>query len=293
MTEKLLRFYFKIYFSNPIWKIKNRKARKLWKNPSLPEALNRIVGDLWENGIASSSLEELSFPIGELLNELSQRETPTYSKQNYYSYYPTVTKFNFQDAFHRFAVDEKILNIAAGYMRMWPKFYYLFLTKTGIIQEKDPQSAQSWHRDKEDLIRLKVHVYLSDVDQKSGPFFYLKKSHYGGKYWNLCGHSFLEGSSFHNDSEVEPYVDPKDIFACLGKKGTVIFTDTSGLHKGGFSTGRERIMFTAGYRSSASPWRSFLKVLPHEKLSEMQEYALSPNHNPFSRKLYYYFKGVR
>ena len=42
-----------------------------------------------------------------------------------------------------------------------------------------PIASQIWHRDYEDKKLLKVFVYFTDVDEKSGAFSVVSKTHYG------------------------------------------------------------------------------------------------------------------
>jgi hypothetical protein len=54
------------------------------------------------------------------------------------------------------------------------------------------------------------------------------------------------------DSDLEKIVDTSDIVKCVGKRGTLVFVDTVGLHKGGYSTEHERITMLATFFSRAS-----------------------------------------
>ena len=55
-------------------------------------------------------------------------------------------------------------------------------------------------------------------------------------------------------------IPPEAIKTFTGKAGTMIFCDTSGLHQGGYATGKERIMSTFGYYSHASLWPVELEI---------------------------------
>jgi hypothetical protein len=113
-----------------------------------------------------------------------------------------------------------------------------------------PIASQNWHRDGEDRQVLKIFIYLNDVDEETGPFMYVKESIKGLKYGKLFPQRPPEGS-YPNES-VDKAVSPEDIKLCLGKAGTVIFCDTTGLHRGGYAFSKERTMFTASYQASSS-----------------------------------------
>lgn len=112
---------------------------------------------------------------------------------------------------------------------------------------------------------LKFFVYLNDVNEAGGPFTYIPYSRYGLRW----GNTFPGGvtSDFYPPEGGVENIIPRDVArVCTGRAGTVIFCDTSGLHKGGYALKKERTMFTAGFRSQASPWRSFFRY--PENLSE-------------------------
>ena len=55
--------------------------------------------------------------------------------------------------------------------------------------------------------------------------------------------------------ENEDQIIPReDVAVMVGKAGTLIFCDTTGLHRGGFAVEGHRLMYTSVYASSASLW---------------------------------------
>ena len=77
---------------------------------------------------------------------------------------------------------------------------------------------------------------------------YIPQSHEGGKWHTVFPQKlFAKEGVYPNVGEVERVIStaPK---ICTGRAGTIIFCDTTGLHKGGYSTHKERIMFTALYK---------------------------------------------
>lgn len=104
-------------------------------------------------------------------------------------------------------------------------------------------------------------------------------SQFGGRY----GHLFPQrppSGIYPPAGAVEELVKEADIKYCTGRAGTVIFCDTSGLHKGGYATGAERIMFTDGFQSEAGP-RPIRYNKPegfadfYKNLNPIQKFALS------------------
>ena len=93
---------------------------------------------------------------------------------------------------------------------------------------------------------LKAFIYLSDVDESAGPFTYVIGSTYGKRYGRLFPQHPPLGS-YPPEGAVEAAVSPEHVRVMTGQAGTVIFCDTTGIHRGGYATGRERLMFTAFY----------------------------------------------
>ena len=292
---KIIRFLIKrkfFYFvrnSWPVWFfILNREGRRKYKKapPSLGAVEKRIVADLKTYGIATSSLEEL-FPGKNLFPELLEYAIPLKEEarvkskkvflKNLFDLRPLL---DFSNHYVKFALNEKVLNIISSYLKLYPKFrgYTLNVTtpmETGSV----PIDSQRWHRDPEDKIVVKMFLYLTDVDRGSGPFTYVKGSHHLGKYWNLFPTAPPAGS-YPPAEEVSKKIEVSDVLVCTGKAGTIIFCETSGLHKGGFATENERLMSTSIYATKAVMSPMALTILDDLdakklKLPAVVEYALS------------------
>lgn len=119
---------------------------------------------------------------------------------------------------------------------------------------RPPAITQNWHVDQEDYYGVKVYIYLSDVDDYSGPLEYFSGTHPKGQ-WSaevaqLCAETFVsDGSDDPHypkfDCQVENGTIFKHVRADLwrqftGKAGTVVFFDTRGLHRGGHALGSSR-----------------------------------------------------
>jgi len=77
----------------------------------------------------------------------------------------------------------------------------------------------------------------------------------------------------------------------------MIFCDTIGLHKGGYATQKERVLFTGGYCSSASAWRTAFnhpanleEEMRRENFGEKARFAVEFNSNPTWTALLYWLK---
>lgn len=281
----VFRPYFALRTSWPVWfYFLNREGRCLWqgKEKEIGEVARRIAADLHRDGIAITNLREL-FPeenwfenlrvyAETLLPQAKIREGKPFLKQCW----DDKMVIDLENPYVRFVLDERVLSVTNAYFEMYGKFYYLALDLTMVV----PQSSlairsQNWHRDPEDKKMCKMLLYLSDVDEKAGPFQYVKGSHYGGRWGGVSPQRPPLGS-YPAEGVVERRVLPADIFTCIGRAGSVIFADTAGLHRGGYATGRERLMFTAEYSTKAA-----LRPIHYRYSPEFQK--MSKSLGPFGR----------
>ena len=165
---------------------------------------------------------------------------------------------------------------------MYSRLKYHDLAKTmPIAKDGKAVLSQKWHRDPEEKRICKVFIYLSDVDETSGPFTYAYKSTFRNKYGHLSPQK-PPASTYPPDGYVEKNIPKEELREMTGKAGTMIFCDTSGLHKGGLATEKERIMYTAYYASWACKDATRYKLPSNweearQNLSPEQIFALERN----------------
>jgi hypothetical protein len=165
------------------------------------------------------------------------------------------------DPLIRFGASDAVLNIVNGYRGGRTKLLDLDIWYTVPFPAADERVAsQRWHRDPEDQHVVKVFVYYTDVDEDSGPFQYVKGSPEGGRYgdlwpWTRAMSSRLPWARrrlYPSEKRVEKRIPADDIATITGPAGTVIFCDTSGLHRGGFAKRRERVISYHTYVSAGA-----------------------------------------
>lgn len=167
--------------------------------------------------------------------------------------------FDAEDIFARFALNNTLLNIADAYFRMRAKLRYYNVWYTAASASAARES-QLWHFDREDNYILKIFLYLDDVDEGSGPFTYALGTHRKGQFRSIVPEYFLEGGVRRTTDEQMAVVFPrKNWRKCIGKKGTIIFADTRGYHKGGEARTKDRLMYTCMYTSPASESKELIK----------------------------------
>jgi len=155
-------------------------------------------------------------------------------------------------AWLRACVSQRMLGVANAYLEMWSKLSYVDLWYTVAQGETAERAAsQLWHFDFDDKHLLKAFLYLADVDAGTGPFEYVAESQPGGKYHGVRP---WRPASFGRvpEEDVRSQVPDEAIRTFTAPRGTVIFCNTSGLHRGGFATAGPRILATATYCSPAS-----------------------------------------
>jgi len=93
--------------------------------------------------------------------------------------------------------------------------------------ESDPNfaslNAQAFHSDRERLSFIKFFVYLTDIDESTGPHVYAGGTHRKRKI------SFLNDRRYSDKELLDAGIELTPIY---GKAGTIIVANTQGLHKG-------------------------------------------------------------
>ena len=115
--------------------------------------------------------------------------------------------------------------------------------------QQEPTDAQLWHRDRADWKMVKLFVYLTDVDEESGPHIYAKNSALGGHLVDL-----------RRFKEAEVREHYKDVVVATGFAGHAIMTNPQGLHRGSLPTKLPRLVFEATYSLMGLPNANYL---PH------------------------------
>ena len=115
--------------------------------------------------------------------------------------------------------------------------------------ENSDYSAQQYHFDMSRSRWLNFFVYLSDVDENSGPHCYIRGSH---KFTNNSKGDLLlqRGYTRISDEEIKVSYNTSDIMELTGKRGTIMAVDTRGFHKGKTLIKGYRLMFEMVFSSS-------------------------------------------
>lgn len=235
-----------------MWYLRNWHYRALQEKSPLPlnPLQQRILNDLKVDGIAITHIDEL-FPESDwqkILTEYGnalransfQNKTKTYWQEMW-----DVKSFllDLKNPFARFAIEEKNIAIANAYQGMYSRLHSIGLSETMPVAPGTPAiQSQQWHRDIGNKTYPKIFVYLSDVGEEDGPFIYLKGSQMHGRWYHLFPQINPHTNALGRiqDADIEKSPMQADIVKCTGRAGTLVFADTAGIHKGGYSTRNPR-----------------------------------------------------
>jgi hypothetical protein len=235
---------------------------------TLSDQQSSVLARVNSDGVAITSAQTLLGPdscFDELMNavddlERNHAEAIAGARADFNSNNHKSKAFNFRllgdhpllepsSVFTRFALQKPILEIVNSYFGMFTRLRAYNVWHT-FVSKLAPQDSQLWHHDPEDNCILKVFVYLSNVDDDAGPFTYAVGTHLKG---GLCRKPRGAGNR-SDDKQMAEVVPPERWVRCTGPKGTIIFADTRGYHKGGFAQERDRIMYICVFTSQATKY---------------------------------------
>jgi hypothetical protein len=158
----------------------------------------------------------------------------------------------FDDPWFRLCASRRLVDLANAYLGMWSKLEYVDVWYS-VPQAVDAErvASQRWHRDYDDQHLLKAFLYLVDVDEDTGPFEYVPGSARGGPYAGAWPWRPL-GENYPSQEELAERVPTDAVKTFTAPRGTIIFCNTSGFHRGGFTKAKPRVLATVTYSSPAS-----------------------------------------
>jgi hypothetical protein len=179
-------------------------------------------------------------------SELRRRE----GKEFLVRKYAYGVELGLDDPWLRLGYNRRLLDIANSYVGMWSKLEYVDLWYTPPVAGDQRKSSQRWHRDFNDRHLLKAFLYMVDVDEDTGPFEYVPGSAPGGDLDSLWPWRPL-GDNYPPEDELAQKTAERAV-SFTAPKGTIIFCNTAGFHRGGFAKSKPRVLATVTYSSPAS-----------------------------------------
>jgi Phytanoyl-CoA dioxygenase (PhyH) len=251
--------------------LSNRRSRRRFdgEKPQLDAVQQRIVADLETEGFSLLLFSEL-FPDEaewaalEKLGERFVSETEAtlasdpdalrvrQGKEFVVRKHSYESELGLDDPWFRASASHRMLDVANTYLGLWSKLEYVDVWYSRPQPESAGRvSSQRWHRDFNDRRLVKTFLYLVDVDEGAGPFQYVPGSAPGGRRGDLWPWRPL-GENYPPEDELERQIAEDGARVFTGPKGTLLFCNTAGFHRGGFATEKPRVLATATYSSPAS-----------------------------------------
>lgn len=172
----------------------------------------------------------------------------------------------------KLALDPKLLEVVSSYLGLWPRLYQVH-SWLNYPTEEPPKASQMWHRDPEDLRLVKAFIYLVDVDEDTGPFTYIPRTHSFGELAGLVPRH--RDRKRVEDEEMNSTLSLDLHRVCTGPADTMILADTVGYHRGGKPRSKNRVLLTFTYTSA---WQAkpgpLISGTPSWQMNDMQRMAL-------------------
>ena len=243
--------------------------------PALTEAQRRIADELSRTGIAVTSAEALGLPeearraLAAMLDEFVASEhvraalsvdAESFSRRapkgdDYMlKRFPEGPVIPASSPLLRVGLSPMMLGVVNTYLHLWAELTYTDLWHTIPVDIGRRIGSQRWHRDPEDRRMVKVYYYHAPVTEESGPLEYVRESHSSGRFGKLWSWhpTVLHTERYPKEQELERAVPREQRVLATGPAETIVFCDTSGLHRGGISHGAPRILATWTFVTPAS-----------------------------------------
>ena len=250
--------------------LSNRKSRRLFSHeqPELDDVQRRIVSEVDTQGFSLVTFDDLF--SSELWSDIEAQRDVFVSeteadlaaggenvrvrqgKEFVVRLHSYGVELGLDDPWFRACASHRMLDIANAYLRMWSKLEYIDEWYS-VPQPTQAEriSSQRWHRDFNDKHLLKAFLHLVDVEEGMGPFQYVAGSQPGGPYADAWAWRPL-GQNYPTEEELEQRVPASAVQTFVGPKASLLFCNTCGFHRGGFSTTNPRVLATVTYSSPAS-----------------------------------------
>jgi len=165
--------------------------------------------------------------MSESLKKIISEKTKLDSKKKYKI---NVTELFSRELLHSYCNSDFFIKLANNYMQVPSKLSYCeILFDHNIHDQQQEIETQMFHRDHNGILFLKIFTYLTDVRIENGPYSYIENSH---KTQNLqLNKKDIRNNIRYDNSDVYSKLKKSEkVF--IGKSGSIVFSDTTGLHRG-------------------------------------------------------------
>ncbi len=274
--------------SGPGWNLIHRNAISRYRTdrPELSNLQTNVLDELRQDGVVATSLGDLlpsenqAAMVGELSALMTNDAEVGETKKFLHYAWGVNPQIELNNPFVRIAINPGILAIVNSYVGMFAKLIRVELAQTDVLAPgQTATGSQRWHRDPGIRHMVKLFVYLTDVDESSGPFTYLLQSARAGRRASLFPQPGFGRHGFYPPAgAVEAATSDVEIKRFLGPAGTAIICDTVGLHYGGYSLEKPRVMLTATYSTRLETYGRANRLRPADdervlELTPSSQYA--------------------
>jgi hypothetical protein len=251
--------------------LRNPPSRRLFTQhpPALTEVQRHVVERLATQGVAAVSALELGvdpvlhaelaalvaeFRASERVRAALERRVIDATRTDGYlvKLYPEGPTLEWPNPLLALGLSPPLLDTVNAYLGMWSRLIYLDVWHSIPVGAASRIGSQHWHRDPEDKQMVKIYLYFADAGVESGPLEYVVGSQRGGPYGGLWRWRARASDRYPDEAAVDRMVSSGARYQATGVAGTLIFCDTSGLHRGGVSVGAPRVVATWTYVTPAS-----------------------------------------
>lgn len=131
----------------------------------------------------------------------------------------------------------EVLAAAAAHLGCKPTISYM-TSWWSSPSRSEAEEAELFHRDRDDYRFVKLFLYLTDVDEESGPHAYVRGSHRSAK---------LLDRRRYTEDEIAAAFPAEDVLSITGKAGSHFLENTFGMHRGIPPKSKQRLIFQVLY----------------------------------------------
>lgn len=256
-----LRYYLHglLLKNSIIWNLVNRSAIKIFETKHIHLSFRErdFVKKLNSDGFVVTDVSDYGDNILERINTYVSKLDSSHSKIKTFLNYKlggdygnSRQKFDSLNPLLELALNNNLANLVDSYFEMCSKLCYLEVNETilpnSAMSRVELERSQRFHKDPGIEKCIKVFLYLTDVEENSGPFIYVKGSH--KRFNEYFPQKYFGAGGLYPDPKLfDRIIDKELITPICGKAGTLIIADTTGLHCGGNSLTSVREMATLVY----------------------------------------------
>lgn len=248
--------------------------------PHLPSEDVEILKALEENGIYITSLDALGvantdnfLSEAKKLSEDLEKTSQLPENQGRDKIRATAAQFVQYSSIFYWGLEQRLLDIAESYIKV--PVAYGYPTFAHHIAANSHKRSGNWHRDREDRRMMKIGIYLSDVNEDSGPFQYVRPDIASLVFDRVQAKYPLRKTYktfIHREFENLVSDIPDWFRSCTGPAGTVVFFDpVRFFHRGMPPTKFNRFALFYSYHSRKPSYPFFCsQSLSHFSRKDLQ-----------------------